>query len=291
MNPPSAGPGLARELARHAYALEASGYTVLPAQINGSELQEMRRAADEALAAAQRVLQAGGKLSQTGGTAYYWGSRCLYCWSEACVRLLEHETIHALAGALMGSYRLWDMGVSSARPVPAHEKEATTSWHRDFDGLVHGARVPGYLWFFLCLDDVTAENGATWVVPGSHHAASRFEPESKGVWTGDDLSAYPSRIQLTGRAGDLLVLNPTLLHTSGRNATSRPRTLINVAVCQGELQPLLDHWTVAGPGIQERASEKLRKLLGADLPARPATWEGLPEGWITATGAVGASAP
>ena len=35
--------------------------------------------------------------------------------------------------------------------------------------------MPAHLWFFLCLDDTTPENGATWIVPGSHRGQGRFE--------------------------------------------------------------------------------------------------------------------
>ena len=197
------------DCSKHAYALDVSGYTILPRQVGEKELVELRACADRALQAAQT---SGATLRHTGQTDYYKAVRCMYCWGAACERLLEHEAVHALASKLMETYQLWDMVVMSALPTPAAAKAATTSWHRDAKGLLLGTQVPAYLWFFLCLDDVTPENGATWVVLGSHRLDSRHEPLTGNAWTGDELENYPSRIQPCARAGDFLVMDPTMLH-------------------------------------------------------------------------------
>ncbi len=49
----------ALDMARHAYALDVSGYTILPAQVTASELEALRTSADRALAAARSALRAG----------------------------------------------------------------------------------------------------------------------------------------------------------------------------------------------------------------------------------------
>src|SRR5207244_12745681 len=137
---------------------------------------------------------------------YYEAVRCLYCWGDACVRLLEHDTLHGLAALLMGKYRLWDLSVLSALPTPPTASAATTSWHRDFRHIIAGTPVPGHLWFFLCLDDLTGENGATWVVPDSHRLSSAHESALGKTRYGAGRDAYLSRIQLCALAGDSVVL-------------------------------------------------------------------------------------
>lgn len=264
------------ELTQHAYALDVSGFTILPAQADARELNELRRCADDALAAAAEAIRAGLKLRRTGGSEYYKATRCMYCWGDAMLRFLENESIRALASRTIGDHILWDMGVFSALPAPESESKATISWHRDFGGTLHGTAIPAYLWFFLCLDDATLENGATWIVPGSHHCGAQIKPKSCGVRAGDSLANYPSRMQLCGRAGDILVLNPMTLHASGHNSTSKPRRLLNVGLCHLSLPPLLDHWAIAGAAIQEKASPAVRKLLGEDRKPPDDTFEALP---------------
>ncbi len=270
------------DLGSHAYALDVSGYTVIPAQLESAELEKLRSACDRALQAVSAARAAGVKLPHTGGTDYYRAARCMYCWDAACIRLLEHPTLHALSALTMGEdgYFLWDMSSMAALPTPADAAAATTSWHRDFG---QDAVSPRYLWFFFCLDDVTHENGATWIVPGSHRLASRHEPAPAGAWSGDELDRYPSRVQPCATAGDLLVLDPVALHTSGRNAIDKPRRLLNVSVCRATQRPLMDNWTIAGPKVQRGASERLRRFLGAGADRRglDQTWAVLPPGWQT----------
>jgi hypothetical protein len=266
-------------LQSHAYTLEVSGYTILPAQIEPTELQLLRNCANKALARSVSVTASGTKLRHTFTHQYYNSSRCMYCWGESCVRILEHPTIHGLASLMMDNYQLWDLLIMASFPAP-EEAVATTAWHRDFEGMHLGAPTPGYLWFNLCLDDVTPENGATWVVPGSHRRSLKSEP----AVTNDKRESgdmYPSRLQICARAGDIVVFNPTMLHTSGHNRSNHPRRLLNIGLCHRSLPPLFNHWTIAGSGIRDGASPRLRALLDADGAPPDETWEGLPEGWQT----------
>ena len=59
--------------------------------------------------------------------------------------------------------------------------------------------------------------------------------------------------------------------------------MINISICHADVRPLLDHWAIAGPAIQPRANDRLRRMLGAESgwPPDP-TWSLLPEGWQTA---------
>jgi hypothetical protein len=227
-------------LTNHAYALAVSGYTAIPHQIQTQELKDLQSAADLALEAEQRTKN---KQPYTLVTDYYKAVRCMYCWDNAYLRLLEHPTIHALASLLIGQYQLWDLSLLSALPTPDSAASPTTAWHRDFQGVHRGTEIPGYLWFFVCLDDFTPKNGATWVVPGSHQINSIFEPNTDAC-KGNKFDQFPSRLQLSALAGDLLVLDPTILHTSGRNESARPRRLINVAICHRDKRPLMNHWSM-----------------------------------------------
>jgi Phytanoyl-CoA dioxygenase (PhyH) len=268
---------------KHAYALDVSGYTIVPGQVTGAELEQLRESTDRAIAAVGQAVRADRKPKYTGGTAYYLACRCMYCWGPACVRLLEHDLVHQLSTTVLKHYHLWDMTALCALPTPPTAEKATTSWHFDPDPDAQlYSRPPSYLWFFLCLDDLTAENGATWVVPGSHRVASEHAPALGSAWTGDQLDDYPSRIQVCARAGDMVVMDATMLHTSGRNTSSRPRRLLAVNMCHAKLSPLLDHWALVGPEIRRSAGDRLRKIFGPDKSALEGTWDVLPEGWTTA---------
>ena len=286
---PASAPRMTPEaIAKHAHAVDVSGFTIIPAQVSDSELDELRDAADRALAAAWARLQAGGTLRHVSIGKYNRAALCLYCWGDACVRLLEHETIHDLAARLFGKYHLWEETVLTAEPRAESDGAMGIGWHRDFGdsvGLHLVKAVPSYLRFFICLDDTTLENGATWVVPGSHRILSDFEPPQDQAWPDDQLDSYPSRVALCAKAGDIIVMNPAMIHSPGANRTTKSRQLLCVVVCHDDLDPLVNHWAIAGPQIRQNASERLRHFLGGDRAPLDTTWDALPSGWQTVDGA------
>lgn len=269
------------ELQKHAYALEVSGYTIIPAQLTAEVTQDLCRIADRALEEVRHAMKLGLEVPFQPGSRFYEAASALYCWGDSALALLEHPTVTRMAECLMGTYYLNDLTVFSALPAPRQEACVATSWHRD--GCDLDSATAGQLWFFFYLDDGTAENGATWVVPGSHRIQSAREPRLDPPWTSLDLNRFPSRMQLIARAGDLAVIDARALHTSGRNDTERPRRLINLGLVDERARSRIrsNHWVIAGPRIQVKAGMELRRLLGADLSHRELGHPRsiLPEGW------------
>ena len=269
------------ELERHAYAIAVSGYTIIPSQLSMTDLKELSAVSDRALAAVRKAIAEGIEVPFQPGSKHYEAANVLYCWGEVALALLEHPTVLQLADLSIKEYRLNDLTVFSALPAPQDDASvATTSWHRDCDDFDTES---GSLWFFFYLDDLTTQNGATWIVPGSHRIRSSFEPPLERPWTPVDLDRFPSRKQLTGKAGDLVVIDARAIHTSGRNNSDRARRLINLGLVPERSKHRIrrNHWMIAGPRIQARAGERLRQLLGADWTDRDAGWPRsiVPEAW------------
>src|SRR5215510_9336034 len=96
----------ALRLASHVYAIRSTGFTRIQAQVTGAWLQELRELTDRALASAMRVYQANGKLRHTAMSPGYQAARCLYCWGDAALRLLDMDVIHAVAASVLGDFQL-----------------------------------------------------------------------------------------------------------------------------------------------------------------------------------------
>ena len=267
----------------HAYSVISAGYTILPNQIGESDVHGLRACVDRAFEATRRAIAAG----RHDPVFNFPSAQCMYVWGDACLHLLEHDAVHALTAELMREYRLWGFNVLDRPPVqgeavpPRLDGFEGIDYHQDFTVPFHGSPRPFYLWHFVCLDDIDAENGATWVIPGSHRATELTIPkhgEHRKIATG-------SAFQVTAKAGDIFVLNPCCFHTPGINhSRTRRRRLLAVQLCYATLPPLHDHWTIAGPHIQATASSRLRLLLGGDIVrAYPHAASGyvLPEGWET----------
>ena len=259
------------ELTQHAYCVDVAGYTILRNQVHDTDLQTY-------LKVCKQAADKGGR---------YAGERCLYCWGPETLKILEHANIDKLATCVMGAYRFWDLDRVSVSPAtegvqyplkvespPMNDLE----WHRDF-GYSEGVEGrPDYLWFFVCLTDINDENGATWIVPGSHRESQykpkAFDEEESKKWVA-------SAVQVRANGGDIVVLNPRTFHAAGRNYTSETRWIMSVGLTSRSEPARYNHWKIAEP-IREGLTEQVKGLLEAsetcydtDLKVKPI----LPEGW------------
>jgi hypothetical protein len=254
------------DLSRHAYALHASGFTRLRGQLDDGERRGLRACCRAALGGARRARAEGRRLPFDAPVEGYEAASSLYLWSDAAMALLEHRPAAQLADALLGPHLLNDLTVFVSHPAAPGAEPASTSWHRDCSEAARGAR-SGHLWFWFCLEDLTERNGAPWVVPGSHRGELASSPAPGPPWATPDLDAYPSALCLTGRAGELLVVDARVLHTSGLNRTRRPRLLLNLGlIAAAHLgRRKVDHWKALDEVRRAQASPRARVLLGADL--------------------------
>jgi hypothetical protein len=255
--------------------IRCAGFTRIEAQVTGQWLDELRELTDRALAEAKRVFHARGRLGHTAFNEGYEATRCLYCWGDAALRLLDLDSVHAIAAEILVDPRLWDLSALSVTPARREAGPAAGDFHRDFAIVDTRVSPPPYLWCFVCLDETTPQNGATWIVPGSHHVPNPQLDDPKTI----QALARPISRQLCASVGDLVMLNPTALHSAGTNLTSRPRRLINIGLCGAGSAPLVDHWAIAGPAIQPRVSDRVRRLMRCDVSGLDSTWDALPEGW------------
>jgi ectoine hydroxylase-related dioxygenase (phytanoyl-CoA dioxygenase family) len=116
--------------------------------------------------------------------------------------------------------------------------------------------IPGYetnAGVMLTLDDFTEENGATWMLPGSHHrvdapTAEEFYAKAKRVIT---------------PAGSAVYLNPRIWHAGGNNVTDKWRHSITMNMCRPYMKQRLDipkMMAASGvdlTGVSEKAMQKM----------------------------------
>ena len=264
------------ELESHVFALRASGYTVIPGVLEPDHVRELRGIAAAALDRALEAERESGLLPQTIVEVHdpetFVLNRALYCWGEACIRLLEHPLIEQLASLVMGPHRLHEMAAQMAVPAPHVDPARTERWHRDVDLPERGDTVR-YLWFMFPVDPFTADNGATWIVPGSQSLPDREIPRTRVS------ERFPTRRQILSSPGDLVVVDPMALHTWGHNRTAAPRRMLNVMLCAPGTTTVLDHWSIAGPALRRSASARVRALLAEPTsPALEPAWAALPPG-------------
>jgi ectoine hydroxylase-related dioxygenase (phytanoyl-CoA dioxygenase family) len=106
----------------------------------------------------------------------------------------------------------------SALPGQGHQ-----GLHVDWSGAVAPGdyQIANSIWM---LDDFTAENGATRVVPGSHRWGRLPKDD-----LADPSAPHPDELLVTGAAGTCVVFNSHLWHGGSLNRTGAPRRAIHAA--------------------------------------------------------------
>jgi ectoine hydroxylase-related dioxygenase (phytanoyl-CoA dioxygenase family) len=224
-------------------SLERDGYAILPRAID--------RAAIDELVAALAPYEAG---RPTGRNAFEglasWRVYSLAGKGEPFRRLAEHPDVLAvLDRVLLPNYLL-----STLQSIRLHPGEAAQSWHYD-DGFYltprPRTRMLGVtvIW---AIEDFTADNGATELIPGSHRWADE-QPDG----TGSLPAAMP--------AGSALLFDAALWHRGGANRSTRTRLAISPQYCQPYLRPQESQLLIVPPDAARACSDRMRALLGYSI--------------------------
>jgi len=120
--------------------------------------------------------------------------------------------------------------------------------------------------FWVCntiwlLDDFTAENGATRIVPGSHRW--RRLPQQE---LADPQARHPNEVLVLGKAGDVVVMNTHAWHGGTANRTGNPRRALHAFYTRGDKPQQQYQKALLRQETQARLSPQLRRILALDDP-------------------------
>jgi ectoine hydroxylase-related dioxygenase (phytanoyl-CoA dioxygenase family) len=187
--------------------LDRDGYAPLPDVLSADQVEAIRdRLAELTAAEGDR---AGLEVHQEAGTDRLADLVNKGAMFEPC---FTDPRVLACMAHVLGDFKLSSLNSRSALPGQGHQ-----GLHTDWPGPVppSGYQVCNSIWL---LDDFTAANGATRVVPGSHRSGA-----VPGTAMPDPAAAHPDEVQLTGRAGTVVIFSSHLWHGGTRNRSDRPR--------------------------------------------------------------------
>ena len=116
-------------------------------------------------------------------------------------------------------------------------------------------RPPLMVQVILMLQDFTEKNGATLVAPRSQLRCARPNRE--------DFAR--EAIKIMGTAGDAIISHGLLWHDTSQNHTSEPRVALLINYGLKVIRPLDSEIAKVPPEVLERATPKLRQLLGLEF--------------------------
>ena len=107
------------------------------------------------------------------------------------------------------------------------------------------------------LDDFSASNGATRLVPGTHRSGILPQEELDDPW-----ATHPDEILVEEPAGTVVIFNSHTWHGGTDNHTYNPRRSVHSYFCRRDQPQQVDQQRYLRPETRARISEKMKWILG-----------------------------
>jgi ectoine hydroxylase-related dioxygenase (phytanoyl-CoA dioxygenase family) len=190
--------------------LDELGHLVLPGFVPPPMLAELRDRVETLWA--QEGSEAGSEFRHESGArrlANLVDKGAIFAELVAMPKILE-----CIEHVIGRGYKLSSLNARSTNPNNAESQP----WHADTGAIAdeRGYRVCNSLWM---LDDFTAENGATRMLPRSHTWRRLPKPGNTGSLPGEQL--------VTGEAGTVVIMNAHMWHGGTANRTDRCRRALH----------------------------------------------------------------
>jgi ectoine hydroxylase-related dioxygenase (phytanoyl-CoA dioxygenase family) len=222
--------------------LENDGYVVLPRRLTS----------DEVLTACEAVQQL---LADVDWGTGFDGERTRRVWALlARSRCMDAAALDRLVLSLADQVIGERSQFSLTQAVQIHPGQKAQPFHYE-QGIYPVPRDKDVMLTALwALDDFTAENGATLVVPGSHQLHhGRPEPAD----------AVPVEMP----TGSVLVFRGRLWHAGGANRSNAPRLGVIIDYVQPRLRPCEAHTLSVNHDEAKGLPQRLQELLGFNQPS------------------------
>jgi ectoine hydroxylase-related dioxygenase (phytanoyl-CoA dioxygenase family) len=225
--------------------LDRDGYASLPGVLSEGQLAVMRTRLRELLAAEGD--RAGLEVHQESGTDRLADLVNKDPAFDVCV---TNPRLLACIGHVLGEFKLSSLNFRAALPG-----QGLQALHAE------GSPVTDPGLFYVCnsiwlLDDFTADNGATRVVPGSHLAG-----KSPSDVMADTRDPCPGEVLLVAPAGTVVVFNSHLWHGGTVNRSSRPRRALHAYFTRRGYAQQLEQRKYARPETLARLGPAARFIL------------------------------
>jgi ectoine hydroxylase-related dioxygenase (phytanoyl-CoA dioxygenase family) len=250
-------------------AIASQGYVIVPKAIDGADARGLVDAMDR-LQEEDRVTLGAEYLYRIGqeGFIINVGDR-----DPAFQRLLMGRPAQAIVDAVLGPDAFLYLYQGVVVPPGGGRGAFPWKWHCDLFHVTQDVGDPQFVPGLNCLyylDDVHAENGATWVIPGTHGLTDEHVPIQDSEYLNS------ASLQVEAPAGSVIIFNPLLWHCAGHNRTDRPRRAVKMLYVRSWMLPQMDYARSTRPEVLEALDDDGRRILGCDS-AVPRSFEAMVE--------------
>jgi ectoine hydroxylase-related dioxygenase (phytanoyl-CoA dioxygenase family) len=227
-----------------AAALADAGYVVIPDLLDAGTLELIRRESAPLLTHVGRNDLEGLRTKRVYS---------VMAKTRSCDALAEHPRVLCLLDRLLLPNYLLSM--FQIIDIDPGEKAQILHYDDAFYPIARPRRHIGVA-TICAVDDFTADNGATVVIPGSHRWGDDRRP-----------TEVDTRVSVEMSAGSALVMLGTTWHGGGANATDRSRMAVTCQYCEPWARTQENMFLAVPREIARDASPSLQRMLGYSIHA------------------------
>jgi len=248
----------------HKNSLSEYGFTIIDSFFDDQFVNEINRSLARSYDLCRKIQIENGIDAVTDGTVHHLIASHEMVYINVLDKICESETFNFIKDYFNGNFIINSYGgVINLPEKPSY----VANIHRDvrfFSG-----EFPLMLNLLIMLDDFTLENGATYLLAGSHKQDEK--PTEKEFYDISD--------RALGKKGDILFFNSNLWHAAGINKTDQARRAITITLTKPFMKQQLDYPRAVGYDKLSKMSSQLQQVIGffSRTPSTLDEWYQKPE--------------
>ncbi|MEE1945132.1 phytanoyl-CoA dioxygenase family protein [Pedobacter sp. KR3-3] len=243
--------------------LGVDGFSIVPNVFSHSFLEKINEAFEKSYLVCRAAQVKNGVAEITDGTLHHLlVTDPIYL--ELLQQIIDSPLYPAMESFFNGKFVLNTFGgVKNLKSKPSY----VANIHRDIR--FFSGDFPLMMQLLIMLDDFTIENGATFLLGGSHQADAKP----------GETDFYQKASRAIGKRGDVLLFNSNLWHAAGINTTDTERRALTINFTKPFMKPQLDYCRALGYDFVETLPTELQQVLGyfARVPSNLDEWYRKPE--------------
>ena len=244
------------ELAAFEEKMKRDGWVVFDSFVEPGLVDRMRADMERAYGVCRAIQLKNGIAANTEGTLHH-----LIGLGDSFMSYLDRmeALMPHMESYFRGKFILNSFGGNILKKSASY----ASAVHRDIR--TYSGDLPLLLNTLVMLDDFTEDNGATYLMTGSH--LDRAEKPT-------DEAFHARAGRAIGKAGSVLMFNSNLWHAAGVNTTTVPRRSVTPMFCKPFIKQQCDYPRVVGYDRMDALSDHQRQVLGyyARVPASLEEW-------------------
>ena len=244
--------------------LSFKGYAIIPSFLDEEFICEIKGSMSRSYNLGRKIQATNGVDAGTDGTIHHLVASGDKIYLDLIDRICRSNIFKFIQDYFGGNYIINSYGGVINLPLC---RSYVTNMHRDIRFFSGG--FPLMLNMLVMLDDLTPENGALYLLAGSHEKGDRPVVEK----------FFKESDRALGKRGDILFFNSNLWHAAGVNKTQQETKEITITFTKPFMKQQLDYPRSVGYGELEKMSTEVQQMIGyfARTPSTLDEWYQKPE--------------